>query len=252
MDRKTIKEQFGAHADHYVSSRTHARGASLIRLFELVETELDWQMLDIATGAGHTALAFAPYVDHVWATDITPEMLENTRQLAQERGLDNVTVEHADAEDLPYEDERFDLVTCRIAAHHFGAVAPFLEQAKRVLRPGGSLAVVDNILPNSLAGDYVNAFEKLRDPSHARCLSLEEWLAAYQAAGLVVGHYETLDMQLVFEEWAARHDATMQRFLRALLVGAPPEAAAFLQPQTINDRTTFRLQTGIVIGKRPL
>ena len=250
MDKKTIQEQFGAQASAYIHSQSHAKGASLKLLLEWVEPQPKWLALDIATAAGHTAFSFAPHVDHVWATDITSEMLTIAAQRAQELGLGNVTVEYADAEDLPYENAYFDLVTCRIAPHHFGNIGPFMNQATRVLRPGGILAVVDNIVPSGLAGDYVNAFEKLRDPSHGRCLRMEEWLQAFQAAGLTVLRQGMLDKQLVFENWAARHDGIMQSYLRAMLTGAPPAATDFLQPQTINDATTFRLQEGILIGKK--
>ena len=251
MDKKIVQEQFGANATAYITSRPHARGASLARLQALVAAQPDWLVLDVATAAGHTAFVFAPQVKHVWATDITAEMLTIARQQAQERGLANVTVEYADAEALPYADGRFHLITCRIAAHHFGDVAPFLRQAARVLRPGGLLALVDNIVPAGPAGDYVNAFEKFRDPSHGRCLSLDEWRAAFAAEKLSVQHVETLRKQLVFEQWAARHDATTRRFLRAMLTEVSGEAAQFLQPLTVEDNNmVFHLQEGIIIGQK--
>jgi hypothetical protein len=59
-----------------------------------------------------------------------------------------------------------------------------------------------------------------------------------------------LDKQLQFESWAARHDTDMQRYLKAVLFGAPAKAAAFLQPQAINETVTFRLQEGILIGRK--
>ncbi|MFZ0544768.1 MAG: class I SAM-dependent methyltransferase, partial [Candidatus Promineifilaceae bacterium] len=193
MARSLVQEQFGANAAHYVTSRPHAKGASLQRLLELTEPQADWQVLDVATATGHTAFTFAPHVAHVWATDITEEMLKITAEQGAERGFTNVTVEYADAESLPYEDGRFDLVTCRIAPHHFPDVGGFIGESARVLKPGGLVAVVDNIVPEGLGGDYVNAFEKFRDPSHGRCLALEEWLDGFSAAGLMVAHFETLD-----------------------------------------------------------
>jgi ubiquinone/menaquinone biosynthesis C-methylase UbiE len=250
MARSLVQEQFGANAAHYVTSRPHAKGASLQRLLELVEPQADWRVLDVATAAGHTAFAFAPHVAQVWATDITEEMLKIAAEQAAERGFNNVKVEYAEAGSLPYEDGRFDLVTCRIAPHHFPDIAAFIGESRRVLRPGGLLAVVDNVVPVGLGGDYVNAFEKFRDPSHGRCLALEEWLDGFSAAGLELAHYETLDKQIQFESWASRHDADMQRYLKAVLFGAPVEAAAFFQPQTINDETSFRLQEGIIIGRK--
>jgi hypothetical protein len=68
-----------------------------------------------------------------------------------------------------------------------------------------------------VAGDYVNAFEKLRDPSHARCLSIEAWQALFTQHSLVIEHVETLYKRVEFAVWAARHDANMQRYLLALL-----------------------------------
>lgn len=250
MDRTTVQEQFGANAAHYVTSRPHAKGASLQRLLELVPPQAEWQVLDIASATGHTAFAFAPHVAHVWSTDITDEMLKIAAEQAVERGFENVTVEYADAESLPYEDGRFDLVTCRIAPHHFPNIEAFIRESARVLKPDGRFAVVDNVVPVGLGGDYVNAFEKFRDPSHGRCLALEEWLAGFTAAGLEIIHYETLDKQIQFESWAKRHDADMQRYLKAMLIGAPKEAAEFFQPQRINNETTFRLQEGIFISTR--
>ena len=250
MDKKLVQEQFGVNAREYITSRPHARGASLQRLVEVVEPQPDWQALDIATAAGHTAFAFAPHVAHVRATDITPQMLTVAREQAAARGLDNVTVEHADADDLPYADGQFDLLTCRIAPHHFPDVGAFLRESARVLRAGGVLAVVDNIVPAGGAGDFVNAFEKLRDPSHARCLSVEEWLEGYSQAGLALSHHELLEKRMVFEEWAARHDAVMQSCLRSLLGAGPPEAQAFLHPRSQDGQTLFHLREGLFVGRK--
>ncbi len=250
MEKRAVQEQFGAHARTYITSRPHAKGASLQRLVELVEPQPDWQALDIATAAGHTAFAFAPHVAHVCATDITAEMLTVAREQVAARGVDNVTVEHADAEDLPYADGRFDLLTCRIAPHHFPDIDAFLRESVRVLRPGGILAVVDNVVPTGVAGDYVNAFEKLRDPSHGRCLSVEEWQEGYARVGLELTRQEVLEKQMVFEDWADRHDPVMQSYLRALLWHGPPESHEFLHPQCEDGRTLFHLREGLFIGRK--
>ena len=69
MTKTLVQQQFGAHAAAYATSAVHAKGASLGRLVELVQPKSDWRALDIATGAGHTAAAFAPHVAHVIASD---------------------------------------------------------------------------------------------------------------------------------------------------------------------------------------
>lgn len=261
MTKQQVQEQFGANATAYVSSPTHAQGASLGRLVTLVAPQSDWRVLDIATAAGHTALAFAPRVALVVGLDLTPRMLPLAATLAAERGAPNIAFAAGDVEELPFDDATFDAVTCRIAPHHFPDIGRFLAEATRVLRPGGALAVVDNIVPGSRlrgkkadrqrqAGEYINAFEKLRDPSHVRCLSFEEWLDALGAARLTVTAQETLDKRLTFETWAARHTPEMRTRLRVMLLRAPAVAAEFLDPKTDTGLATFRLREGLFVCRK--
>src|SRR5947199_6007704 len=191
MAKSLVQEQFGATAAHYLTSKPHAKGKSLERLVELVKPQSTWRMLDVATGAGHTAYAFAPHVDRVWATDITEEMLTLVRDEIAKRKLANVRVAYAKAEMLPFEDESFELVTCRIAPHHFDSIAAFLDEARRVLKPGATLAIADNIVPSGSVGDYVNAFERFRDPSHLRACTMEGWRAALAGHGFALEHEES-------------------------------------------------------------
>jgi ubiquinone/menaquinone biosynthesis C-methylase UbiE len=251
--KELVQKQFGAHAEAYATSRVHAQGASLKRLVELIQPQADWHVLDVATAAGHTAYAFAPLVAHVTATDITPEMIPVAAKLAAERGISNVTLETADAEALPFGDEQFDLVTCRIAPHHFPHIDQFVRESVRVLRPGGILAVVDNVVPNdATAGEYINAFEKLRDPSHGRALSVDEWLSHFASAGLTVFHHETAPKSMEFTPWAERMGATLETIakLRRLLIEAPEAAAAFFQVYSTEKDLFFNLDEAIILGRK--
>lgn len=264
MSKKRVQAQFGANAAAYALSPIHAKGASLARLVELAQPQPTWCVLDIATAAGHTALALAPHVSHVVATDITPAMLPVAAALAAERGItvSSMSLAAADAENLPFPAHCFHLVTCRIAAHHFPDISRFLAESARVLRPGGLLAVVDNIVPGSRlrgkkaqqarqAGQYINAFEKLRDPSHARCLSLDQWTAAFSQAGFTLRHQEVAHKTIDFDDWVARMQvpADDRTRLRAMLIQAPAPVHAFLTPTLSGDRITFRLAEAILIGR---
>jgi ubiquinone/menaquinone biosynthesis C-methylase UbiE len=161
--------------------------------------------LDVATGAGHTALKFAPYVDHVVALDITPEMLDRARRLARDRGLANISTTQAPAEHLPFEPARFDLVTCRIAPHHFEDCPGFVSQAARVLVTGGLLLVQDHLLPeNPVAQAEIEDFERMRDPSHKRAFTKTQWREMFVGAGLTVINEETILKRHSFPQWAER------------------------------------------------
>jgi len=250
MNKTLVQEQFGKTAASYLTSTPHAKGASLERLVALTAPQKDWQALDVATGGGHVAYIFAPHVARVWATDITQEMLDMVRAEAQKRGLANVRTAYAKAEAMPFEDASFDLVTCRIAPHHFDSIPDFLGEVNRVLKPGGIFALVDNVVPGGSIGDYVNAFERFRDPSHLRAWTMEEWRDALQKAGLKITHEEQIYKKMDFKSWAARHDANMQNFLRAMLKEMTPEVKQVMEPAGEADTLTFRLCVGLFIARK--
>ncbi len=247
-----VQKKFGEAASDYAACAVHAEGPSLARLTELIETKPTWRQLDIATGAGHTALAFAPGIAKSTASDITPEMLAQVKRLAKERGLTNVVTRKANAQDLPFPDTSFHLVTCRLAAHHFPRPEKFVAEAARVMIPGGIFAVVDNVSPDDadIAGTY-NAFEKLRDPSHGRALSLQEWCALIDDAGLELQSAEVMDQDIGFEAWVARmrcSDETIAR-LREMLDTEP--LRTLLRPREEADGLTFSLREAIILAAKP-
>jgi len=265
MSKELIQQQFGANAAAYLTSAVHAKGASLARLVELVGPKANWTVLDVATGAGHTAAVFAPHVAQVVASDLTPEMLVQARKLAEEKSLGNMETAIADAEALPFPDTSFDLVTCRIAPHHFPDVGKFVREAHRVLKPGGTFAVVDNVSPDSDttpgysagqlkdAGIAYNAFEKLRDPSHGRALDTSEWLALIAKAGLALAHKEHAPKSMDFQSWVKTMNVpadTVPR-LAAMLDDASPALKAFLKPTNENGKRGFTLDELIAIAHRP-
>ncbi len=255
MENKTlVQQQFGANAAAYATSTVHAKGASLTRMVELTHPDRGWRALDIATGAGHTAFAFAPHVAHVTASDLTPEMLTVAANLAKEKGLTNLAFQEADAENLPFDDATFDLVTCRIAPHHFPDIEQFVRECARVLKPGGVLAVVDNIVPTDQeAANYINAVEKFRDPSHERCLSAEAWADAYQQAGITLTHSEEAKKAMDFTAWANNMNVSAENrdVLRERFRTAPASAQAFFSPEYKADGTIkFLLSEGLFIGKK--
>lgn len=252
--KSLVQSQFGANAERYAASRIHAEGESLSRLVEMVAPRANWEAIDIATGPGHTALAFAPKVKSVIATDITPEMLQVARGLAEARGIRNVSFQEASAEKLPFADGSFDLVICRTAPHHFDNVGAFVREAARVLRPGGVFGLVDNISPDDpQAAALHNAFEKLRDPSHGRCLSAKEWIGLIAGAGLNLRHHEVLSKDIDLEGWAGRTQASPETVekLRAILRGATGALGNYLQPKERPDNIDFVLMEVLAVSEKP-
>jgi ubiquinone/menaquinone biosynthesis C-methylase UbiE len=238
MDAKHVaQERFGKYAASYVASAHHAAGPDLQRLVRLAGHHPSWQALDIATGGGHTALAIAPHVARVIATDLTEPMLEAARRFILSRGVANVEFRLADAEDLPFAAGSFDLVTCRIAAHHFPDPGLFCAEVLRVLRPMGLFLLQDQVTPEDQgAADWITRFEKRRDPSHERALSGAEWLRLLGASGFSVETEDRFEKRLSLVKWVADQEGTPEDLadLRAQLRGAPPAVAAWIRPTAID------------------
>jgi len=251
---QTLSQQrFGEHAQNYVTSQTHAKGADLDRLLEIAQPRPYWHVLDVATGGGHTALKFAPHVARVVASDLTPQMLKAAEAHITGKGVRNVEFKEARAEKLPFDSNSFDLVTCRIAPHHFDDVAGFVKEAARVARPGGLVLVQDQVMPEDpVVAGYVEAFEKLRDPSHNHALTETEWRASFAAAGLMLEHVETLAKSHSFEEWTTTQAMlpSTKACLEALVAGAPPAAVAWLQPRDFGTSEAAFVNVHIILAGR--
>src|SRR5712692_6666612 len=111
----------------------HKSGRELQLLVDFAAPTGTERVLDIGTGAGHTALALAPRVASVVLTDPVPAMLATARRLADESGVRNAEFVEAIAERLPFRDASFEIVTTRLAAHHFDDVALAFREVARVL-----------------------------------------------------------------------------------------------------------------------
>jgi SAM-dependent methyltransferase len=164
----------------------------------------------------------------VAAADLTRQMLAEGRRLQAHSGCANVAFCQAEALRLPFAAERFDVVTCRRAAHHFTDIGGALREMLRVLRPGGRLVIDDRSVPDDDAVDTImNHLDRLHDASHVRQYRPAEWTAMAAAAGLEVACIEPYTRQRpvssLTQGVAPAEAAEIHRILAAL--GAQERAA---------------------------
>jgi SAM-dependent methyltransferase len=208
-----------------VTSAGHATGPDLEQLLVWGRTRGAARVLDIATGGGHTALAFSRFTSSVVAVDLTLPMLRAAREFTAVRAPDParpIRFLAADAEALPFKAGTFGAVTCRIAAHHFTALLPALREVARVLRAGGSFLVQDILgHDDEEAAAFITEVERRRDPSHARAFRQLEWTAFLRAAGLTVMDEAVMSRRRNWDDWtrrmrmAAGARADLERFVLA-------------------------------------
>ena len=242
-----VNAQFGPTAAAYSRSLVHSDPAALRNAVELARPKPGDLALDIATGAGHMALALAPHVTKVIAYDMTKEMLLEAKGNAVRRGLTNVITKKGIAENLPFPDSTFDIVTVRHAPHHFANVTVAIREMARVAKIGARLVIVDSTSPENASLDRQwNRLEKLRDPSHVRNYRPSEWRVIVARAGLHI-FFEEVDFctengrPMNFAAWTQRMNTPPETVynLAELFRNAGPALVQALRIQSIGNELLF-------------
>jgi ubiquinone/menaquinone biosynthesis C-methylase UbiE len=240
--KERVQAQFGPSAAAYVSSTAHAGGPDLERLLVWGRKRSSARVLDIASGGGHTALAFSRFTPSVVAVDLTLPMLQAAREFVASEGAATIRMLAADAEALPFRAGTFGTVTCRLAAHHFPALLPVLREIARVLRAGGSFLVQDLLgHEDEEAAAFITEVERRRDPTHVRAFRQLEWTAFLRAAGLTVMDETIMSRRRDWSDWTTRTRMT-------------PEARAELErfvlaaPARCREAFDFAIEDGRIVS----
>jgi SAM-dependent methyltransferase len=196
-----VTDVWSQRAEAFRESPTHREGADLDLLVEWCEPGPDVKVLDVATGGGHVARRLREQGCTVVTVDPAPGMKADVL---------------APADHLPFADGSFDVVTCRIAAHHFPDIRAAVEEMARV---SNRLLVIED---NLFRGEHVEEAERLRDPTHVRCYSEDEWRDFVTSTGFEVEQVEHFDRHQSVDAWLERVDT-------------PPEAAARIR-ELLADR----------------
>ncbi len=245
---RSVQDSFGPSAKLYGTSAIHNNTKELAALVELANPQPTDVLLDVATGAGNTALAFAPHCAEVIALDITPEMLAEVERRAKDLEFHNVQTSLANATKLPFENSHFDIVTNRLAFHHFPDVQKAVSEVHRVLKQGGKFLISDNYSPenDSLAAD-LDEVERLRDPSHHWSLKIPEWKKVITEAGFEIDFFAEKDqwstVRMNFVEWMERirTPAENRARLTEIFSNMNQPIAQFLSIEPEDGQITFSL-----------
>jgi SAM-dependent methyltransferase len=174
-------------AELYRTSVTHSTGDDLDAVVELCNPHAGVKALDVATGGGHVARRLREQGADVVTLDPSPGMRADVV---------------ASAEDIPFADGSFDVVVSRIAAHHFNDLGKAFGEMVRV---SNRVVVIEDMLFRT---EEEQEAERLRDPTHHRSLSIEEWHELFVDAGLEVEQELFFSKEHDMDEWLARTGCT--------------------------------------------
>jgi SAM-dependent methyltransferase len=249
---RAIRETWGRYAPSFAAEGAGAEDRdSLRRLVELCDLGPGTLVLDVATGAGYTAFAFARAGMRLIPSDPTHEMLLAARQGWTERSLpgEAVCVE-CWAEALPFADRSLEAVVAHRAPHQFSDLDAFLTEAHRVLVDGGTLGVADQSPPDGFE-DWHDELERERDPTHEHARSPRQWRAAVEGAGL-----ELVDSDVGFQ--APHHAARLDRVstpeerresVRRRFAEIPEAIREVYRPETVEGRVRFRTPQHVLVAR---
>jgi SAM-dependent methyltransferase len=245
-----VQRQFGRTAAAYVESATHARGEDLDRIVALATEHGGTRLVDVGTGVGHTLRRVAPSFVSAIGVDATREMLEAGRGVLAGAGVANAILVQADATALPIASASADVVTSRLAAHHFADAAAAFREIARILPPGGLFVLVDNFAPDDPALEtFINELETLRDPSHVRNHTVRGWRDLLERAGLgTTVDSDSAVTKLTTDDWLERSQTPRDRSdeVRKRLREASPAAVEAFHITPL----TFAVRKLILIGRK--
>ncbi|MGE7603122.1 class I SAM-dependent methyltransferase [Peribacillus sp. NPDC097675] len=253
-EKDQVLAQFGKNAANYVTSKTHASGEDLNLLIKIVEKNAKGELLDIATGGGHVVKALAPFFEKVTALDLTPEMLKKAENFINSNGIENVSFVQGDAEQLPFSDQSFTTVTCRIAPHHFPNIHQFVMESNRVLDRNGLFLLIDNVAAEKDEYDqFYNFIEKKRDPSHYRAYKKTEWISLIENTGFTIESMTTFKKKFDFKNWCEMMQLPQkeQNELMAYMIAAEKGTSDFHSIEVVENQVlSFQGQAMLLVARK--
>lgn len=253
--QRASSDQFTKQSHRYARGHILEDVADLEAALELIHLPHVAKVLDVATGVGHAGLYLAQLGHQVVCSDLTGAMLDRAREAAAARGIAAEFRQHP-AEQLPYPDETFDLVTCRVAPHHFSDPGSFVSEAARVLKANGSLLVIDGTVPDghAEAEAWMHEVEKLRDPSHHRLLTPGTWTELCEGNHLTVVACDVSPRQQPDLEWyfeTANTSPENRARVRTLVETAPASARRLFSIEEDDGKTVWWWPMLTLVARNP-
>lgn len=223
QQKNLVREQFTRTAQVFGDYAVASRVEEAERLARMVLAGGSDRAVDLACGPGTLALRFARRVRWICGLDLTPAILERARRAAAAEGLANLDFAIGDAQSLPFADGSLDIAVTSYALHHFSDAGRTIGEMTRVVKRGGRVGILDIFLPDDpTISELNNRIERLRDASHTRTLTRQEFESHFAAHGLRILETSVEENSRVFDHWM-------------LVAGSKPGDPAYIEARRLME-----------------
>ena len=199
-----IQKSFAVQAKNFESSNMNFSKQEYldytVRSMELRSTDC---VLEAAAGTCACGRSVAPFVQSVVCLDATPAMLAVGEKEAAKSGISNMKFVNGFVEEIPFPDGHFDIVLTRLAFHHFTEVERPFSEMSRALKHGGKLVVIDMEAAFEELREVEDRIETMRDPSHIKNRSKQEFTNLFEKHGYVVTKQGSNAISVSLKAWLA-------------------------------------------------
>ena len=210
-------------------------------------------VLEAAAGTCACGRSVAPFVKSVICLDATPAMLAVGKEEAEKIGIKNMQFINGYVENIPFENQYFDIVLTRLSFHHFTDMERPFSEMHRVLKSGGQLVIIDMEAVDEALREIEDTIETMRDPSHIKNRSQDEFLALYEQYGYTVTKQETTAIPVSLAAWLALTNTPydvgkeIENFMQAEMRNGNPTG---FRPYVQNGEICFEQRWALFIGKK--
>lgn len=249
--KSMVQKRFGGQSEEYNYHGLLSDRGNLDTIIKLAEISPADRVLDVGTGTGWLAAALSEIAGELVASDLTAEMLHLARIKVGNRK--NVSFVLADAENLPFSDSSFDVVTCRVAVHHIPRPRVAFTEMARVCSSMGRVVIMDIISSEDEAkSEYHNQMERLRDPSHIKEYRKSELEEMIVASSLEIAQAQLWPFTWSVDEWlrVGGPGAAAEEKIRAMMLDSLEHDKSGTNLELKEGRLFFTYTTAIFVAMK--
>lgn len=249
----SVKDQFDRNARHYLGTSQMADSELLDLIVQCARPHPEDRVLDVACGAGFLTCALARRVERAEGVDLSGAMLKEAGNHARSLGLSNTGFRQGDSAALPFENQSFDIVTCKLALHYFPDPDRAIGEMKRVVKPGGRIVLIDRVSSeNRHHQEYHNRIELLRTPAKNRVHSTAEIVCLLANQGLTLERIVDYEQYQDVDEWLETTGASEENQIRAreLLLRSLTDDLAGIKLYSAKGRLNLTHRIAVIVARR--